>query len=306
MTWYFDYISNPTKIIEQLFIQLWINVKKEIDQNLLERKAFCIKIITEFFYCIQGMLDSVRHLDPPNKLIDEIFQSDASNALNINDELNDKNQCMVRVIYQYMAEQRIPLSLTVNRTTYHIREDAFKAFQSLIQQRRPSNELAKIIKKISSVFKNIPISNLIAFLEVLLTEREKILHDFNQIPCNFDHIDQHDTYARLLDKVRGCPDLCPCCRRPCDVDHTQIKSNPGSLYNEHRCQSGHNLRAMNGYKFETTNEPSLLMCEQIKDDQILIIGPRRYQWLDFKRYHSDWIFESTLNDHELNRLHGNF
>ncbi|CAF0938001.1 unnamed protein product [Adineta steineri] len=306
MTWYSDYISNPTKIIEQFFIELWTNVKKEIDQNLSEQKAFYIKIINEFFYCIQGMLDSVRHLGAPNKLIDKIFQSNERNASNINDDLNDKNQCMVMILCQYLTEQSIQLSLTVNGTVYHIGRDAFNAFQLLVEQRRPSNELAKIIKGISLVFKNISISNLIAFLEALLTEREKTLHDFNQIPCSFDHIDQHDTYARLLDKVRGCPDLCPCCRRPCDVDHTQIKSNPGSLHNEHRCQSGHNLRAMNGYKFETTNEPSLLMCEQIKDDQIIVIGPRRYQWSDFKQNHPNWIFESILNDDELNRLHGKF
>jgi predicted MPP superfamily phosphohydrolase len=52
--WHFDYISDPTKIIEQFFIELWIDVKKGIDQNLSERKAFYRNIVTEFFYCIEG------------------------------------------------------------------------------------------------------------------------------------------------------------------------------------------------------------------------------------------------------------
>jgi uncharacterized protein YegL len=63
---------------------------------------------------------------------------------------------------------------------------------------------------------------------------------------------------------------------------------------------------MNGYKIEITNEPSLLMCEQIKDDQVLEINKRRYLWSNFKQYHAEWNFESTLSEHELRQLHGKF
>jgi hypothetical protein len=236
------------------------------------------------------MLNNVRPLGSANKLIDEIFQSERTNFSSTNEDLSNKNQCMVMVLYQYMAERRISSKFEVDKSVYQIRRDALDAFASLVEQRKPSAELAEIIKNMFLVFQNTSISNLIVFLEALLREKEKILHDFDQIPCDFDSIDQNDIYARLLDKVRGCPDLCPCCRRPCDVDHTQIKSNPGSLHNEHRCQSGHSLRAMNGYKIEVTDEPSLFMCEQIEDDQILIIGPRRYRWSEFKRNHPDWKF----------------
>jgi uncharacterized protein YegL len=140
----------------------------------------------------------------------------------------------------------------------------------------------------------------------LTQEKDRILKEWSERKLNFKSLDKDDTYAKLRDKVRGCSDVCPCCKRPCDVDHTQFQSKPGAKYNEHQCKSGHTLRAMNGYKFEVTNEPSLMMCEQIKDDQILVINSIRYQWSQLKLEHPEWNFKSDLSNKELNRLHGKF
>lgn len=158
----------------------------------------------------------------------------------------------------------------------------------------------------SEVYDRMSIDNLLGFLHYISKEKEKLLKEYDQIKCDFDSIDKQDTYARLLDKVRGCPNLCPCCKRPCDVDHTQIRSRPGSEHNEHRCTTGHALRAMNGYKFEVTGEASLMMCEQINNNQIIVIDSQRIQWSQFKSDHSDWNFQSTMDDNELAKLHGKF
>ena len=128
----------------------------------------------------------------------------------------------------------------------------------------------------------------------------------DQFKSDLKSLDRHNTYAHLLDRVSGCPDLCPCCRRPCDVDHTLFKLNPGSQYNEHACLTGHCLRAMNGYKFEGTGEASLFMCEQIQDDQEILVGPIRYRWSQFKKDHPNWKFESRLTGDELSKLHGKY
>jgi uncharacterized protein YegL len=63
---------------------------------------------------------------------------------------------------------------------------------------------------------------------------------------------------------------------------------------------------MNGYKFEGSDEASLFMCEQIKDDQEIVIGPTRYHWSEFKKDHLDWSFESALTKDELSQLHGKY
>jgi uncharacterized protein YegL len=158
----------------------------------------------------------------------------------------------------------------------------------------------------STTYDRISIDNFAAFLQNLINGETNLLNELSELRHDFDTIDKQDTYGRLLDKIRGCPNLCPCCNRPCDVDHTQIKSRPGSKDNQHRCTTGHSLRAMNGYKFEATDEASLLMCEHIKDDQIIIIGPQRIRWAQFKFNHNDWNFASKLNDEELAKLHGKF
>ncbi len=248
----------------------------------------------------------MRNLGPATKFVDEIFQPEESNSLDAHKNLINKKRCMTILLHKYFSGERIRSSYLIKTKTYILKTDALDAFKLLSKQREPSNDLIATMKEMSSVFDNISIGNLVLFLQSLLNEEKQIMDEFNQIKSDFNTIDTQDTYARLWDKVRGCLDLCPCCKRPCDFDHTQIKSRPGSQYNEHRCTSGHALRAMNGYKFEVTDEASLLMCEQITDDQIIVVDSKRYKWSEFKSHHSNWNFESALGDNELNKLHGKF
>ena len=218
----------------------------------------------------------------------------------------NKKQCMAILLDAYFTGQAIPVTYTIDTNVYKLQENAFDVFRLAAEQFKPSEELSKMMKNMSSTLSRNPISNLVGFLQSLLNEREKILGDFDRLPCDFRAMDTRDTYRRLLDKVRGCRNVCPCCHRPCDVDHTRIKSQPGSQDNEHRCLTGHALRAMNGYKFEETEEASLWTCEQIKDDQIVVVDNQRYLWSEFKSNHSHWKFESNFDRDDLDRLHGKF
>ena len=240
------------------------------------------------------------------QFVNSAFASEESNVCGANENLINKNRCMAILLNKYFSARSVPSSYMHNNKMYHLRPDILDAFQLLLEQRKPSEDLANIISQISNVFDSISIVNFSVFLQTLTDSKNQLAADFQTFKCDFKSIDSQDTYVRLLDKVRGCPDLCPCCRRPCDVDHTEFKSKPGSQYNEHRCRSGHTLRAMNGYKFEANNEASLLMCEQISDESFLTIGTKRCQWIQFKKDHPDWIFDSSLDETEINRLHGKF
>ena len=137
-------------------------------------------------------------------------------------------------------------------------------------------------------------------------EQNRIRKDWANLELTFKNLDNNDTFSKFRDRALGCSALCPCCRRPCDVDHTQLQSKAGSPRNEHQCKSGHILRGMNGYKLETIDEPSLLTCEQIADDDVLVIDSSRYLWSKFKIEHKEWNFKSDLEDKELDALHGKF
>ena len=69
------------------------------------------------------------------------------------------------------------------------------------------------------------IKNLHVFLQSIMDVKRTIEDAYDQTPATFEAYDKDQNYNKLLNKVRGCTSKCPCCQRPCDVDHTLIKSN---------------------------------------------------------------------------------
>jgi hypothetical protein len=53
--WLMDYIENPTKIIENEFKELWKTILDAINRKLIETKSIYNSLLTEFFFCLQGM-----------------------------------------------------------------------------------------------------------------------------------------------------------------------------------------------------------------------------------------------------------
>lgn len=52
--WYFGYIKNPIKIIEQHFEELWKHIQQEINRKLSDLKCQYVQLVTDFFLDIQG------------------------------------------------------------------------------------------------------------------------------------------------------------------------------------------------------------------------------------------------------------
>jgi hypothetical protein len=98
----------------------------------------------------------------------------------------------------------------------------------------PSSQLASLIngmKLIDNSNNNrttlASIKNLYVFLKSILDVKDTLEDAYDKTPTTFEAYDKDQIYNKLLDKVRGCTSKCPCCQRPCDVDHTLIKSNAG-------------------------------------------------------------------------------
>ena len=252
------------------------------------------------------MLKTSSKFGKSSRFVDIAFLSEDSKQQNVNENLVQKQKCMAILFQEYFTKGSIAKTIVNDGKTYRLEQSIADEFQYLIDQRPPNAVLSQVVKHLSGTLDKISIGDVSIFLKRLIDERQKINNEFNKLKSDFKSIDQQDTYATLLDKVRGCTNQCPCCKRPCDVDHTQLQSNAGAEFNEHRCSTGHSLRAMNGYKFEGSGEASLFMCEQIKDYQEIIIGPTRYQWSQYKKDHPDWKFDSVLTEDELSRLHGKY
>lgn len=80
----------------------------------------------------------------------------------------------------------------------------------------------------------------------------------------------------------------------------------GDEDNRHACQTGHQLRAMAGIKFEKSNEASLFQCEQMEDNKPIIVRGTKEKWSEFKKDHSDWDFGNSITPDELFSLRGRF
>ncbi|CAF1511769.1 unnamed protein product [Rotaria sp. Silwood1] len=305
-SWHLDYIENPDKIIRQFFDSMWQDILRDINQTLAEQKMRYARTLIDFFQRIDNMMNAIKTRGAAATFVDLVFQPDDGNALSVNENLTNKKRCMAMMFYFYLSGLEIPKTLMAYDTIYTLKAEGFDIFSTLVKHSPPSAELITMTKAMLPVYDSISIGNLAAFLEMLLNEKNRLISDFNKYQADFGTLDTQDTYARLLDKVRGCPEKCPCCRRPCDADHTLVKSKPGSEENQHCCALGHALRAMNGYRYEKTDEASLAMCEHIKPEQIIIVGPLRKRWSEFKKDHADWNFDPIMSVDELNLLHGKF
>ena len=85
-----------------------------------------------------------------------------------------------------------------------------------------------------------------------------------------------------------------------------IVVNLGDENNSHACQTGHQLRAMAGTKFEITQEASLFQCEKMEDNNPIIVRGTKKKWSEFKKDHPDWDFGSANTPEELFKLRGKF
>jgi uncharacterized protein YegL len=82
--------------------------------------------------------------------------------------------------------------------------------------------------------------------------------------------------------------------------------NLGDEDNRHCCQTGHQLRAMAGIKFEISNEASLFQCEQMTDDRPIVVRGTKKKWSEFKNDYPDWDFGNLITPDELFKLRGKF
>lgn len=85
-----------------------------------------------------------------------------------------------------------------------------------------------------------------------------------------------------------------------------IMTNLGDQDNQHKCQLGHQLRAMAGYKFEKSNEASLFQCEKMEDHQPILVRGTKKKWSEFKKDHPDWDFGNKITENELLSLRSKF
>ncbi|CAF3393231.1 unnamed protein product [Rotaria sp. Silwood2] len=229
-SWLFRYIVAPTDIIVKEFRELWKAAEETINQQLAKEKNQWRNNLIEFFNRIEFMISLLEGEGSSVLFIEDVFEASGGIAA---DNLKNKGQCMALLLCAYLSGNQIQAgtSYIVFDKKYTLKDKGLRLFDRLPP---PTQQLANLIKGMSDVVKSndnpmviASIKNLRTFLKSIMDVKSEVENSYDNTPATFATFDKDQTYNKLLDRARGCTSKCPCCQRPCDVDHSLIKSNPG-------------------------------------------------------------------------------
>lgn len=306
VNWLKAYVSHPRAEMEKRFFKDWNLTEEAINEKLKEEKTCQQKTLQSFFTLIQKLVSELEQVPAMNSVhfIKDFFHTTYGR---IEENRINKGKCMAKVLYSYMSRQPIEHVYHCGGLQYKLDSRVLNLFHNL---QVPGNNLVELTRKLKKRFDLINLDNFPSFLKEVLNLKDTIIHRFTRQPCKLIYINPK-IKAETLEKGRGCKEDCPCCGRPCDVDHTKSATPIGKDDNCHRCDSGHQYRAFRGFKYEIYNaqledkyEPSLVMCESVDESQIIRHEPTGFEgpWQEFKKRFPTWDFGDHAADAKSLRI----
>ena len=287
--WLMNYILEPQQLIAQHFETQWLEVRRNLEKDLQKMKTQTSLVLLEVFHLFEEMYTELQKQDGHAlSFIDQLFllKGDENKARTF-----DKKLCAAQLFYGYLLGQPIPAEVSTQHGTIYSVDSRWKRLIDNVP--KPSGEAKKIFRLMQSKFETATITYLGLFLEKLIKEKiqiERAITSGMDSSVETHFLTVHNSFVKQMEE---CGKRCPACKRICDVDHHLDKASPvGRDNNRHRCQSGHQIRAMGGIRYESSNEASLMWCGLIRDDDVVITSNdgSRQTWKTFKEAHSDWDF----------------
>ncbi|CAF4465310.1 unnamed protein product, partial [Didymodactylos carnosus] len=200
--WLLKYIQHPTAIIVDEFQLRWNTIQKTIEQQIQHEKNKNKIILINFFHLIKSMSSTLIDQRPASQFVDELFISSGGIA---SENLKNKGQCMVLLLYTYLTNVPIQLNMSfkVFNTHYTLTVKGVNFFQKLPKPEAILKNLI-IYMNITNEMIVTSIKNFRLFLESIIAIENGILKDYDNIPTTFAHYDKDQNYIKLLDKARGC------------------------------------------------------------------------------------------------------
>jgi uncharacterized protein YegL len=262
---------SPNKVIEEKFEFIFNTKVREI---LIEVNKY-----------MKNISKSVRNINDGIFKLIKFFNHDDASAKTLNKKVdhNKRNgQIMLREIFDILMGK--PLNKE---------RDGKKSGLMIAPQVMLTSFEVELLKELSEELKYYTINSQKAFLENLVFSFNEIQATIEGLDISVKDLDKKDLYKKFKDRAIGCYMTCPCCNHPCDADHFSFPNiSIGSEGNKHKCLLGHQFRGMNGYKMMKTYQPSLRLCEELKDTNILIYKGVRITWAEFKKRFKGWDFET--------------
>lgn len=286
--WLMRYVLYPQQLILERFERKWTTLKIATDEQSQKNINQILGRLNEIFNLLETMNEVLKKEGGHSlTFVDDLFKSDGDQS---NSLPSDKKFCMAQLFYNYLVEEQIPAEITTRAGSKYIINDRWK---NLIDNfPMPNEKMKQIFRLMKNALETATISYVGLFLDRILDQRDKTISAITAQMNLFISKINSKTHDSLMKQVEGCGTQCPCCKRICDVDHRLNVTSPvGQGENRHRCQFGHQIRAMGGIRYEVTAEASMAWCEIIKDDDPVTTNNNiRQTWKTFKNSHTDWDF----------------
>ncbi|CAF3840110.1 unnamed protein product [Adineta steineri] len=291
--WLKRYVLHFPELIIERLNEKWITVKEATDAALNTIVNSLSTTLDDIFHLIEAVNRNLQEQKAHSLIfVDSLFKLKDEQMITY---ANDKQFCMAKLLYFYLVDEDIPAEIYTRNNSIYIVDSKWRTISSTFP--KPSAEIKQIFSLLRNEFEMFRIRYLGKFLETILNQQNKTKDTIQHQIKSFIKAQYLLIKEQLDERVRGCQERCPCCKRICDVDHYSNSTSPvGQGENKHRCQSGHQIRAMGGIYYETTHEASLSRCEFIKDDDLVTTNNNklRQTWKNFKNANAHWNFDEDL------------
>ena len=297
--WLYDYIVRPTDKIVEMFNFIWEDAKKEAlieAEQIYQKQAHIVKLITNNMIILKNKLTEIRGFDGN---VSDLFYA---NQGEIDQNIDLQGKAALQFIFTFLNGKAFS-SATINFTDFTLVYDHISPSNITPIEVKDKEDQA-MVQDLQAFFQNYSISNIVYFIEALTNNLGQVERKLREEKLTLAQVDKENLYQTYKDRAIGCEEPCPCCGRPCDVDHFALTQFAvGSAINKHACTLGHQLRGMNGYKESYTNEASLRFCEEMQDHDRINYNGQMFTWEEFKNEQKSWNFSTIgLSVQDLQRV----
>ena len=315
-----EFVLDPTSCILEDFDVLWRDFQNKLRQDFHTIRAQYVMLFDELKRCLQSLASHLAPLKTSAETLNaqNLFQLAINNnnnstaagnsglhGDNINKSVYFKGLCVNKLLFDLLCESTVDSAAAfvqhedTNYTrAFSLNEDIkAKLTSATATMTKPSDQLRHILSEIRSKLA-ISIANVDIFLQNCMDLVESEMGRLGE--KDFMSAISTQAHDKYVERVKGCQTKCPCCGRMCDAEHFKVQTAIGSPTNKHRCNRGHQYRAMNGFKMEHSNQPSFKMCESIDDSYMMVLpGPadksKSIRWSEYKTRHPSWDFAADLS-----------
>ena len=287
----YDYIVNPRKKIVELFDTIWLKAETEIlleAEKIHQKQLSIIQVVKINLEMFLLKLRTIEIEDFDGSVLD-LFKTSHQKTDN---KIFLEGSAAMQLVFAILNCE--PFSSTIiNDIEFTLKYKSIIP-PDIIPIQIEEELHSVVVEGLRSQFYKCSISNIMLFIEAFYNKISELEKRIAKKDFALPDLDVKDLQSAYKKRAVGCTESCPCCGRPCDVDHfAYLHCMIGSGVNKHACSLGHQLRGMNGYKENFTNKASLRFCEEMKDHDRVIDNGQNLSWQEFKEKQSTWNFETT-------------